>query len=167
MAGITESRRRFASPAQPAGLLVMAWFLFRFAAWLHLALFGTVTEGRTGVLPPGAQVPFGEAVPYFYQGSASRPDPFHGWREGVDYGGERLTVVYSPLANSFHATSLREMARPSGLWRVDTYVLRLVLYLFGAGFGFLIYLLPRLWQKDGFRPAFLAGLERDDPMGRR
>jgi len=163
----SESKRRFSGPAQPAGLLVAAWFLFRFLAWLHLALFGTLTEGRTGILPPGMQVPFGEPVPYFYQGGVPRPQPFIGWREGIDYGGERLLVVYSPLVNSFHTTSLREIAGPAGLWRVDTYVLRLALYLIGVGFGMLIYFLPRLWAKKGFRPTFLAGLERDDPMNRR
>lgn len=163
----SEPKRRFSSPAQPAGLLVAAWFLFRFLAWLHLALIGTVTEGRSGVLPPGMQVPFGEAVPYFYQGRVPQPQPYIGWREGIEYGGERLAVVYSPLMNSFHTTSLREIAGPAGLWRVDTYVLRLALYLAGVGFGILIFFLPRFWAKGGIRPTFLAGLERDDPLGRR
>jgi hypothetical protein len=131
-ADTSEPKRRFAHPAQPAGLLVAAWFLFRFLAWFHLALFGTVVEGRTGVLPPGMQAPFGEPVPYFYQGSVQQPVPYSGWREGIEYGGQRLAVVYSPLANSFHATCLRAIESSSGLWREDTYVLRLLLYVAGV-----------------------------------
>jgi hypothetical protein len=162
-----ERKRWYRSPAQPAGLLIAAWFLFRVLAWIHLSLFGIVTEGQTGLLPPGEFQEAGEKVPYFYQPEVHRDMPLQGWRHGIDYGGQRLTVVYSPILNSFHATTLKRLDSPMGLWRDETYVLVCLAYAAGIGFGFLVYILPKLLSKGGVGFNLMPGLERDDPMNPR
>jgi hypothetical protein len=165
-----EQRERFSSPAQPLGLVVAAWFLFKLLAYLHLSLIGRVTEGQTGLLPPGEFQEAEDEVIYFYRSAASEDGglPMNGWRRNIDYGGKKLTIVYSPIIHSFHATSLREeLEHPMELWRESTYVVRVVLSLLGVGAGFLIYLLPRIWPKGGIRPSLMPGLTREDPMNPR
>jgi len=165
-----EQKERRPSPSQPVGLLVSAWFLFKLLAYLHLSLIGRVTEGQTGLLPPGEYQEAEDEVIYFYRGAMSEDGglPLNGRRRDIDYGGRKLTVVYSPILNSFHATSLREdLERPLELWRESTYVVHIVLSLLGVGAGFLIYLLPRIWPKGGIRPSLMPGLTRDDPMNPR
>jgi hypothetical protein len=166
MAG--EQRRRwFGSSVQPAGLLICAWFLFRLLAGLHLSLMGVVTTGQTGLLPPGQFQEEDEDVPYFYQTDPPREMPLTGWRRGIDYGGQKLTVVYSPLVSSYHVASVREFDKPTGLWREDTFLVRMFLYAVGVGFGLLVFALPRLLSRDGARFSLLPGLDRDDPLSGR
>ena len=82
-----EHRGRFSSPVQPAGLLVSAWFLLRFLAWLHLALVGQLAEGRTARLLPGQFQEPDEEVPYAYQPAGREGMPLMGSRKGIEYGG--------------------------------------------------------------------------------
>ncbi len=161
----SEPKRRFSSPVQPAGLLVSAWFLFRLVAWVHLSIIGTVTVGESARLMPGQMIEDEDKVPYFYQVRGEASPRFSGWRRGIEYGGQKLTVVYSPLLSTFHATALRDIKSPVGLWLEDTYVLRAAGYLLGILLGIGIYFLPGIFRKGGLR--LLPGLDRDDPMNCR
>lgn len=160
-----EPKRRFTSPVQPVGLMIVAWFAFRLLAWLYLATMGTVTTAETARLMPGEQVEGDDKVPYFYQVDGVASPRFSGWRRGIDYGGQKLTVVYCGWLPTFHATALRQIAKPSGLWLEDTYVLRAALYGLGVLVGIGLYSLPRFWAKGGLR--LMPGLDREDPMNPR
>lgn len=86
----------------------------------------------------------------------------HSWRRGIDYGAQRLSVVYSPLVPRFHLTSTRPgLASARALWSEPDYWLRLVLALGGTVLG---WYSERLWS--GFARqggTFLPGLSRDEP----
>ena len=162
-----ERKRWFSGPVQPAGLLVSAWFLFKLLALLHLSVLGKVAEGQTARLLPGDTQEPGEIVPYAYQTDVYREFPLTGTRRGIDYGGHRLSVVYSRFFNSYHTTSLSDLKSPAGLWREEAYVIHLTLYLVGILAGIGIYLLPKWLSKGGVGFSLMPGLTRDDPMNPR
>ena len=143
-------------PGRLAGVLIMAYFALKFAAILHLSVIGRVTEGMTGRLQDRAPAP-GEPVIYFYRVGQIG---YHGWRRGLQYGGNRLSVVYSPLYPKLHVAVVEPgLASPSALWGQPDYWLRLLLALGGISLGWLVYLLWTRHQQGRLRVHFLHGLQ--------
>ena len=142
-------------PGRLVGVLIMAYFTLKLAVILHLGLIGRPTEGMTGRLQDREPVP-GESVIYFYQ---VRGNNYHGWRRGLEYGGHRLSVVYSPFYPRLHVVvAQRGLSSPLALWTTADYWLRILLALFGFGLGWGIYLLWTRQQQGRLRFHFLHGL---------
>lgn len=154
---MNESRPWYKHPGRLAGVAVAGYFGLRLMVLLHLGLAGRVVPGFSGRLGAGEAVEPGGPVVYFYQVAQGN---HHGWRRGIDYGGQELSVVYSPLLAALHVASTRPgLASARALWGDPDYWLRLMLALGGVGLGWAI---ERLWARFERRGgAFLAGLNRD------
>jgi hypothetical protein len=151
--------------AQPAGLLVLLYFTFKFLAVLHLGILGKPVEAQTGMLPPGDFQEAGEKVPYFYYvGDAEMP--YSGWRHDIDYGGQKMTAIYSPILSRYHLSLPdRDIKSCFALWSDFTYWLRLSLQALGIAFGVFIFFIPQIFAGKPLSASLLPGLERHDPYG--
>ena len=146
------------------GGLICLYFLAKIVLYLHLALMGRVTEGATVRLEEGQMASASETVLYTY---AVGENYYNGWRRGVDFGGERFSVIYSPLAPGFHLTSLQR-ALPSPLAMVGEldFWLRIGVALIGVAIGLVVVFIRRLIPRNGFRIQLLPGLShRKDTHG--
>lgn len=141
-------------------MAIAAWFAVKLLVVLHLGLIGRMATGFSGRLPPGATAAPGDPVLYVYHVNGH---VYHGWRRGIDYGGQELTVVHSPLLARLHvATAQTGLESPRALWGNSDYWMRLGLALAGIGLGCLV---ERLWARFERRGgAFLQGL---DPQRQR
>ncbi len=149
----------FKRPECMPGLLIAAYFSLKLLAYVHLGLIGVTVPAMTGRLEDGSSPEPGGEVIYFYRVNGVT---YHGWRRGVEYGGQALSVVHSPIANSFHVSSLKA-GLPSrfGLWLEVDFWLRLALAGGGLALGLLVIGFPAMWRKRNWR--FLHGLDRDGP----
>jgi hypothetical protein len=144
-------------PGRLAGVLIMAYFVLKLAAVIHLGLIGRVTEGITGRLEARNAEP-GEPVVYFYRVGENS---YHGWRRGLQYGGNRLSVVYSPLYAKIHVTATEPgLPSPRALWSRSDYWLRLLLAAGGLALGAVVYILWTRHQQGKFTITLLHGLTR-------
>lgn len=154
---MNESRPWYRHPGRLAGIAIAAYFGLKFLVLVHLGLVGQIVPGFSGRLSPGEAVEPGAPVLYFYRvGEASH----HGWRRGIEYGGEPLSVVHSPLIARLHVASPRTgLQTPLALWSEPDYWFRLLVAVGGFGLGWFI---ERLWGRFERRGGlFLHGLTRD------
>ncbi len=155
---LASGHRWYRHPGRAAGFAVAALCAVYLAAVLHLALVGRVVPGESLRLGYGEAVEDGAPVPYTYTVNGSTYD---GWRRGIGYGGERLSVVCSPILPSFHYTSVRPgLASARALWSEPDYWLRLVLALAGVALGLGM---ERAWYRfERGGGVFLPGLHRGE-----
>jgi hypothetical protein len=151
-------------PVRLVGFALMCYFLLRLLMVSHLALIGRPVPGFSGSLK-GNEIPeAGAPVLYVYHvaGTSSQDPPGFGWRRGIQWGGQEISVFYSPLHPRMHFASLTpRLTDPSGLWCDVDFLLRIALFggpavlcLILALFGHrLPTALPHGWN-------FLHGLER-------
>ena len=158
---MSESRPWFRHPGRLAGVAIAAYFTARLLILLHLGALGRVIPGFSGRLNQGEVAAPGSPVIYFYQvGETS----YHGWRRGIEYGAQELSVSASPLVPRWHVTSTHPgLLSARAFWAEPDYWLRLLLALGGVGVGWGI---ERAWLRFERRGgAFLAGLDRDERRG--
>ena len=136
----------------------MAYFAGKVLILLHLGLGGRVVPGFSGRLT-GDQAPDpGGPVIYFYQvDGISRS----GWRRGIEYGAQELSVLHSPVLPWLRVTSTRPGLPSAGaFWADSDFWLRLLLGTAGMAVGLGV---ERLWARFERRGGhFLAGLERQE-----
>ena len=149
----------FKHPGRLAGVAIAAYFAAKFLVTLHLGVSGRMAPAFSGRLNQGEAVEPGGPVIYFY---AVGETTYHGWRRGIEYGAQELSVSYSPLLPRLHVSSTRAgLVSAWSLWSDPDYWLRLLLALGGVGLGCLI---ERLWVRfERHGGVFLAGLERANP----
>lgn len=142
-------------PGRCAGVAIVAWFAVKLIVVLHLGLIGRLTTGFSGRLPAGATADPGDPVLYVYHVNGH---VYHGWRRGIEYGGQELSVVHSPFLSRLHvATAQTGLDSPRALWHNSDYWIRLGLALGGIALGCLV---ERLWARFERRGgAFLQGLD--------
>ncbi len=156
---MSESRPWFRHPGRLAGVAIAAYFTARLLILLHLGALGRVIPGFSGRLNQGEVAAPGSPVIYFYQvGETS----YHGWRRGIEYGAQELSVSASPLVPRWHVTSTRPGLRSARAFWVDPdFGLRLLLALGGIAVGGFI---ERAWARFERRGGvFLAGLSPNEP----
>jgi hypothetical protein len=136
-----------------------AYFAAKLLILLHLSVMGRVAPGFSGRLNQGEVAEPGSPVIYFYQVDETS---YHGWRRGIDYGAQELSVSYSPLLPRLHVTSTRPgLLSARVFWAEPDYWLRLLLALGGIAVGWFV---ERAWRRFERRGGvFLAGLNRDEP----
>jgi hypothetical protein len=138
---------------------VGVYFAAKLLIVLHLGVLGNVVPGFSGRLNQGEASEAGAPVIYFYQvGETS----YHGWRRGIEYGAQELSVSCSPLLPRLHVTSTRAgLVSARAFWGEPDYWLRLLLALGGIAVGWFI---ERAWLRFEQRGGtFLAGLDRNEP----
>ncbi|MBN2451807.1 MAG: hypothetical protein JXR77_15570 [Lentisphaeria bacterium] len=148
-------------PGRLAGGLVMGYFGLKLLGLVHLAVVGRVIPGHSGRLT-GAELPEpGSPVIYFYQANGVTHS---GWRRGIDYGAQELSVSYSPLFPRLHVTSVRPGIRsPWRFWLEPDYWLRLFLASLGIALGaFVVHAWLRFESRQW---KLLHGLDREGPLG--
>lgn len=156
---MSGSRPWFRHPGRFVGVAIGTYFAAKLLILLQLGVVGRVVPGFSGRLSQGETSEPGAPVIYFYQvGETS----YHGWRRGIDYGAQELSVSYSPLLPRLHVTSTRTgLVSAWALWSEPDYWLRLLLALGGIGVGWFV---ERAWVRFEQRGGvFLAGLSRDEP----
>jgi len=131
------SKSRIQRLLQPGVRLVGLIILLVSAVWLlvllHLAVLGRITVGRSARIPISGAPQDAGPVLYFYMiGNAT----YHGWRRGIEWGEQPLTVVYSPIWPRIHTTTPNLGLRaPRDLFQEPDFVLRLLLAVVGTGGG--------------------------------
>jgi len=156
----------YSSTWRVLGAAVLLFFGLKLLLCLHLGLIGRAVSGHTGT-PKGDVIPdASEPVLYVYfpEGASTVPGhqqvPPHGWRRGLQWGGQEVTVVYSPFISKIHVVSTTPgILRATALWGEIDYLLRVALLLCGTvvGLGMVLFgdrfptSLPKGWH-------FLHGL---------
>ena len=113
------------------GAVVLLFFGGKLLLCLHLSLIGRAVPGYTGTLKseivPDASEPV--LYVYFVEGEDAlhrRSDPWRGWRRGLQWGGQEVSIIYSPILPRVHVLSTtRGLSQPGALWREADYLLRL------------------------------------------
>ena len=155
------NKKSLLKPESLPGLLVLLYFVVKLIAYAHLLFLGRITPGTSGRLDGERMPDPGGEVIYFYQVDEVN---HHGWRRGIQYGGQKISVVHSPIMPSFHVTSVkRELQSPFALCREIDFWLRLGLALLGVLLGGFMAAFPHMWRNRTWR--FLHGLTREDPRG--
>jgi hypothetical protein len=126
---------------------------------LHLGLVGRAVAGASVRLAPGEAVEPGGPVAYSFSADGV---VHHGWRRGIEYGAQPLSVVYCPALPALHLTFTRPGLRSGrGLWSEPDYWLRLVLAATGMGLGWGLERASLRFDRRG--GTFLPGRSRDEP----
>lgn len=142
-------------PGRLGGACIMAYFTIKLLILLHLTVLGRMTPGYSGRLT-GSDIPEpGAPVIYFYTVDEVT---YNGWRRGIEYGGQELSIAYSPLLPRLHLCSVRPgLDKPWRFWSEIDFWLRLFLAFLGLLAGWLLIVLCRILESR--RWTLLHGLE--------
>lgn len=151
-------------PVRLVGFLLLCYFLLRLLMVSHLAVVGHPVPGYSGTLKSHEIPEAGTPVLYVYHvdGTSAQDPPGFGWRRGIQWGGQEISVFYSPFHPNMHFASVTPgLTNASGLWgdvdflfRIALFGIPAVLCLLGALFGHrLPTALPHGWH-------FLHGLQK-------
>jgi hypothetical protein len=155
---LSGPRPWFRHPGRLAGVTIGIYFAAKLLILGHLGVVGRIVPAYSGRLNQGQAAEAGAPVIYFYQvGDAS----YHGWRRGIEYGAQELSVSASPLWPRWHLISTRPgLLSARAFWAEPDYWLRLLLALGGIAVGCGI---ERAWLRFERRGGtFLAGLDPDE-----
>ena len=144
------------------GLVIAAFFGLKLLGCLSLTIVGRAVPAYPGMLKD--RNPSDDRGPVFYVYHVN-DEVFHGWRRGIQWGGDRFTAVYCPIMPWYHVTSLKGgLTSPRALLGEGDFWLRVFMLGLGVGFGALlagfVTRLPGLMPKNW---SLLPGLERDRP----
>jgi len=148
-------------PWRIAGLAVALFFGVQLLLCLHVTFLGRVVPGFSGRVAAHVITDDGAPVLYSY---LVQGHPYHGWRRGIQWGDQELSVVYSPFLPRYHLTSVKPRIRTArALWREIDFLFRIGILTLGTLVGLLLVLnaerlptaLPRGWS-------LLPGLGRDE-----
>ena len=155
---IADKKRRLRGPWAVFGLVVAVGFGFWLLSCLYLSGLGRVVDGSSGRVPADTIRSEGAPVIYFFNVGELT---YHGWRRGIQWGEQPLTVVYCHFLPRIHLTSLRPgLTTPHALWNEVDFLLRIALGGLGTAAGLLLVFfgealptsLPKGWR-------FLHGLD--------
>lgn len=136
-------------PGQLLGVAVVLAFGLKLIGIVHLGVIGTVVQGESGRLTSDRNPDRSGEVMYFYR---VEEKTYSGWRRGIDYGGQRLAVVYSPVIPGLHATSTNtDIQTAAEFWLEPDFWLRIALMLLGIAVGFLIIYACRQFRTGTWR----------------
>ena len=156
-----DATNRLRHPWRVTGLLLALFFGLKLLFFVHLPLFGKLVPGYTGRVAIEELTSAEDPVLYVYQVGEQT---HHGWRRGLEWGKQEITVVYSPAMPRYHFIAVApRMTSTMRLWGEIDFLLRVFLLAGGTaiGLGLVVWAekvpssLPRGWT-------FLPGLDQND-----